>query len=381
MTFLRRLFPAILVAVVVVGGPAAAPALAAPDYRGVVDITFPVGGGARYTNDFANGRSGGRVHRATDLFAPAGRPIRAARAGTVIWLPAYESGNAGFAIQILGDDGRTYAYYHLGRAGGRYRDAVSIKLSVGGRVARGQYLGRVGDSGNSAGVAPHLHFEIHDNAVQDPYGSNRVNPYASLRRAQGLAIGDRGPAANPIATGAKTLRMGSRGPAVVTWQRKLNRTRATSKLVTDGVFGPGTQSATITFQKSVGLGPEGLGVVGPMTRAKMRYALNAGAAGTAPTKPTPAPKPAPRANPTPVKRPNNVQTAGLLRLGDSGPSVVFWQRKLNRTGRAGRVVADGAFGPGTHNATVKFQKSVGLGPAGLGVVGPKTRAAMKRVLN
>lgn len=377
MTFLRRILPAFLVAAVVVAGPAAAPALAAPDYRDVVDITFPVGGNPRYTNDYANPRSGGRVHRATDIFAMAGVRIRAARAGTVIWLPSYESGNAGFAIQILGDDGRTYAYYHLGRAGGRYRDAISSTLSLGGRVVRGQYLGRVGDSGNSAGVAPHLHFEIHDNAVQDPYGSNRVNPYASLRRAQGLPVGDRGPAPIPVAVGSTTLRMGSRGLAVVRWQRKLNRTRTTNKLVTDGVFGPGTQSATITFQKSVGLGPEGLGVVGPLTRAKMRYALNAGAA---PKTPPPAPKPEPR-KPAPVRRPSTVQTAGLLRFGDSGPLVVHWQRKLNRSGRVGRVVADGAFGPGTHAATVKFQKSVGLGPAGLGVVGPKTRAAMKRVLN
>lgn len=386
MTFLRRLLPAFVAAAVIVAGPAAIPAFGARDYRGVVDITFPTAARARYSNDFANGRSGGRVHRATDVFVRAGAPIRAARGGTVIWLPQYESGNAGFAIQILGDDGRTYAYYHLGRAGGRYRDAISRKLALGRRVSRGQYLGRMGDSGNAAGT-PHLHFEIHDNAVQDPYGSNRVNPYGSLRRAQGLPIGDRGPAANPIATGSKALRMGSRGRAVVIWQRKLNRTRTTSKLVTDGVFGPGTQSATITFQNSAGLGPAGLGVVGPKTRAAMRYALNRGAAQAAPkTAPEPKPRKSARAKPAPTKRapakkPARVRTAGLLRLGDSGRTVKIWQRKLNRSGRVGRLAVDGAFGAGTHRATVRFQKSVGLGPVGLGVVGPKTRAAMKRVLH
>jgi peptidoglycan hydrolase-like protein with peptidoglycan-binding domain len=59
---------------------------------------------------------------------------------------------------------------------------------------------------------------------------------------------------------------------------------------------------------------------------------------------------------------------------------VRWQKALNRSRRGGRVVADGDFGPATHAATVSFQKSVGLGPAGLGIVGPNTRAAMKRVL-
>lgn len=375
MSFLRRLLPALLAAVVVAAGPAALPAQAAGDYRGVVDITFPTTADARYSNDFANPRSGGRVHRATDLFAAAGVPVRAARGGTVIWLPQYESGLAGFAIQILGDDGRTYAYYHLGRHGGHYRDAISSKLSLGGRVARGQFLGRLGDSGNAAGGTPHLHFEIHDNAVQDPYGSNRVNPYASLRHAQGLPIGDPDPVV-PVASGPAVLRMGSRGPAVVTWQRQLNRTRATSKLVTDGVFGPGTQSATITFQKAAGLGPVGLGTVGPRTRAAMRAALRN-------DRPSPATRPAPRpVAPAPAAPgpPSSVSPDGLLRLGDSGRPVVRWQRQLDRSRRVGNIVADGDFGPATFRATVAFQKSVGLGPVGLGVVGPKTRAAMRHVL-
>lgn len=378
MTLFRHLLSAMLVATVTVGG-LATPAIAAPDYRDVVDIAFPTGRGVRYSNDYANGRSGGRVHRATDIFGPFGLPIRAARAGTVIWLPRDDSGTAGFAIQILGDDGRTYAYYHLGRAGGRYRNAISGKLSLGGRVKRGQYLGRMGDSGNSAGGAPHLHFEIHDNRVQDPYGSNRVNPYPSLRRAQGLPVVDRGPAAAPVTSGTTTLRMGSRGPAVKVWQRKLNRTRSGNKLVTDGVFGPGTQAATITFQKSVGLGPAGLGVVGPKTRAAMKRVLADAARPAQPKKAAPKPRRTPRRTTSPAT-PGISKTDGLLELGEKGRHVARWQRKLNRSRRVGRVVADGQFGPGTYRATVKFQKSVGLGPAGLGVVGPKTRAAMMRVL-
>src|SRR5687767_6407869 len=107
MTSLRRLLVPVLTAAVVLGS-IATPAAAGRDYRTIVDITFPVASAARYSNDFANGRSGGRIHRATDLFGRMGAPVRAARGGTVIWLPRAQSGSAGFAIQILGDDGRTY---------------------------------------------------------------------------------------------------------------------------------------------------------------------------------------------------------------------------------------------------------------------------------
>lgn len=382
MTFLRRLIVPVVTAALMVGG-AAAPA-AARDYRTVVDITFPVVAPARYSNDFAAGRSGGRVHRSTDLFSRMGAHVRAARGGTVIWLPQQPSGSAGYAIQILGDDGRTYAYYHMGRAGAPYSRAISRHLAVGRRVARGQFLGWLGDSGNAAGGTPHLHFEIHDNAVLDPYGSNRVNPYASLRAAQGLPIGDRGPAATPrrpTPTGtsaAPLLRLGSRGTAVVAWQRQLNRTRRpVHALVVDGVFGPGTQRATVYFQRErANLGPAGLGVVGPNTRAAMARILAQRAA--APRTPT---KPRPRTTPRPRVTTPRPATAPLLRVGSHGPAVTVWQRQLNRTRRpVHALVVDGAFGPGTLRATIYFQRSAGLGPAGLGVVGPNTRAAMQRRL-
>lgn len=373
MTSLRRLLVPALTAALLVAG-IAGPAAAGRDYRTIVDITFPVASAARYSNDFANSRSGGRIHRATDLFARMGAPVRAARGGTVIWLPRRQSGSAGFAIQILGDDGRTYAYYHMGRDGGPYTRAISARLAVGRTVERDQFLGWLGDSGNAAGGTPHLHFEIHDNAVQDPYGSNRVNPYGSLRAAQGLPIGDRGPAATPT-SGTTVLRLGSRGPAVVTWQRQLNRTRPAHPISTDGVFGPGTRRATIYFQRArAGLGPAGLGIVGPNTRAAMARILERQATPSAPRPPAPRP-PAPR---PPAPAPTT--SAPLLRLGSRGPAVVTWQRQLNRTRSAHPISTDGVFGPGTRRATIYFQRAAGLGPAGLGVVGPNTRAAMARAL-
>ena len=379
MNLPRLILVAVLAAVTVVASPVV-PAASAADYRSVVDITFPVRGSVRYSNDFANPRSGGRVHRATDLFGAKGLPIVAARGGTVIWLPRPQSGLAGFAIQILGDDGRTYAYYHLGPDGGRFRKAVAKGIKLGTRVSRGQRIGYLGDSGNAAGT-PHLHFEIHDNRVSDPYGTNRLNPYNSLRRAQGLSIDTSNGSApsTPTASSSDVLRLGASGPAVMKWQRKLNRTRSSGKLVVDGVFGPGTHAATVTFQKSVGLGPAGLGVVGPNTRAAMKRRLSGGTV-SKPTPPKQTPKPTTRKPSRPQPAAPTAMADGLLRLGESGRAVARWQRKLNRSGRVGRLTADGSFGPATHAATVKFQKSVGLGPVGLGVVGPNTRAAMSRVL-
>jgi peptidoglycan hydrolase-like protein with peptidoglycan-binding domain len=370
MPWNRHLLAVLCAFAVLVAGPLATAASAAEagDYRAPVSITFPTVQSARYANDFDNGRSGGRVHRSTDLFAAMRSPIYAARGGTVIWLPREQSGLAGFAIQIRGDDGRTYAYYHLGRDGGRFRRAVARSVKLYGHVDRGQLIGWMGDSGNAAGGTPHLHFEIQDNAVTDPYGSNRINPYNSLRKAQGLSLDWSQPkAAAP--TGPWALSVGDSGDAVRHWQTKLNRSNRVPDIVADGIFGPGTRAATVTFQQSVNI-TEGLGVVGYKTRVAMRRLLDRLDGGTAPT-PTPKPTPVPSTAPT---------TQPLLKLGDEGDPVTRWQRKLNRSDRTPNIVADGDFGPATHNATVKFQKSVGLGPAGLGVVGPKTRAAMREVL-
>ena len=328
---------------------APSPAAAARDYESVVAITFPTVASARYRDDYLAGR-GSRAHRATDVFAPAGSPVYAARGGKVVWFPPYEHASAGFAIQIQGDDGRTYAYYHLGPAGGRRSQAVSDGVVIGGRVERGQRIGFVGDSGNAAGGSPHLHFEIHDPDIFDPWGGSRVNPYASLRAAQGSDAPTAGAAA---AEGA--LQLGARGPQVEQWQRDLNRSGSVAQVAVDGAFGPLTHQATVAFQRQVGLGPDGLGVVGPRTRAAMERVLrNPDTAAVSRSRPD-----------------------ALLRIGDRGPAVVTWQRDLNRVGRFG-LATDGVFGPLTRAATATFQRRARI--AADGIVGPQSRAAMARAL-
>lgn len=166
----------------------AVPGLAAAQesHQRVVDLTFPVAGASAYSDSYDAARGGGtRVHRATDIMAAEGNPVHAAVGGHVEWLtgvggavPSY-----GYMIRIAGDDGRDYAYIHLGRQDGPASRAYAPGLAEGSRIRRGQHIGYVGCSGNASCDAPHLHFEIHDPAVTDPFGYHQVNPYPSLQAA------------------------------------------------------------------------------------------------------------------------------------------------------------------------------------------------------
>jgi peptidoglycan hydrolase-like protein with peptidoglycan-binding domain len=347
----------LVVAALLASGLAASSAVPAR-YDSAVDITFPTVNTARFTDDYTNARSGGRVHRATDLFAPMGTPVYAAMSGQVVWAPGRHA-TAGYALQVSGDDGRLYAYYHLGPHSGPQEQAYAPGIRRGVRVTRGQLIGYLGDSGNAAGGTPHLHFEIHDSRITDPYGTNRMNPFASLREA--VRRGDFGgrtgtPASSRDGDRQPVLRLGDRGPAVAEWQGALNR-ELNARLATDGAFGPATDRATRDFQRARGLTVDG--IVGPSTRAALSTAVpvtapSGGSAGAG------------------AGGPATSDTA-VLRLGARGPAVATWQGHLNQAMQAG-LVADGVFGPATDAATRAFQRARGL--AVDGVVGPATRAAL-----
>lgn len=164
-----------LVSALVLAALPAAAAVASADYEQVVEITFPTDPRATYGDDYHQPRGGGsRTHRATDLMGERGWDVYAARAGTITWIPSDPHGSAGYAMYVRGDDGRTYGYMHL--------DSYAAGMAEGVEVARGQVIGTLGSSGNAG--SPHLHFEIHDDAVTDPYGGNRLNPYPSLLAAE-----------------------------------------------------------------------------------------------------------------------------------------------------------------------------------------------------
>lgn len=88
------------------------------------------------------------VHKGVDIFAAKGRPVIAATGGLVVYRGTVRRG--GRIVLILGPKWRFHYYAHL----------EAIDESAGRFVRRGDIIGTVGDSGNAAGKAPHLHYTI-----------------------------------------------------------------------------------------------------------------------------------------------------------------------------------------------------------------------------
>jgi peptidoglycan hydrolase-like protein with peptidoglycan-binding domain len=122
-----------------------------------------------------------------------------------------------------------------------------------------------------------------------------------------------------------TLQSGSSGANVTSLQFLLS-SRGFSTTA-DGAYGSGTQAAVTAFQRSVGLGADG--IAGPATFGKL---------------------------------------VTTLREGSRGTAVQALQVQLNKHGAA--IATDGDFGPATTTAVRGFQSRNGLGVDG--VVGPAT---------
>ncbi|MGJ6979565.1 phage tail tip lysozyme [Aestuariimicrobium soli] len=119
----------------------------------------------------------------------------------------------------------------------------------------------------------------------------------------------------PAETNYPTLRRGSSGSAVTTLQYLL---RATGRsLSIDGSFGPGTESAVISFQRAKGLEVDG--IVGGKTWAAL---------------------------------------APVLKYGASGYAVRGLQVELRAAGQS--ISVDGSFGPATKTAVIRVQAANGL---------------------
>ncbi|MBW3614548.1 MAG: peptidoglycan DD-metalloendopeptidase family protein [Actinobacteria bacterium] len=116
----------------------------APDTGGRVSgagLRWPVGGPV--TSEF--GSRWGRLHAGIDIGSGSGTPIRAAKAGTVIF--AGSQGGYGNVVIIDHGGGLTTLYAHQSRLG----------TNDGAEVSQGEVVGFVGSTGHSTG--PHLHFE------------------------------------------------------------------------------------------------------------------------------------------------------------------------------------------------------------------------------
>lgn len=178
-------------------------------YERAIDISFPTTAEARFSHDYHAPRGGGtRVHKSTDLIGEKFWPLYAAVSGTVCYVNGVDAPKPswGYGLSICGDDGRRYNYIHINDdhpgttdASAPHQYAYAPAIHRGARVERGQFVGWMGDSGNAKGIVDHLHFEIVDPRITDPYGTNHVDPYRSLVAA--LERGD-------VPDGRPSLRQG-----------------------------------------------------------------------------------------------------------------------------------------------------------------------------
>ncbi len=109
-----------------------------------------------------------KVHKGIDFAAPRGTAIMAAGRGVVV--DARWNGGYGRYIRIRHNATYTTAYAHLSR--------FAKGLRRGTRVAQGQVIGYVGNTGRSTG--PHLHYEVLRN-------NRQVNPL-SVKLPTGRAL-------------------------------------------------------------------------------------------------------------------------------------------------------------------------------------------------
>jgi hypothetical protein len=149
-------------------------------------LVFPVLGKFRYTDDYGDARPQGR-HEGIDIVAPRKALAIAAEAGRVKFY--LTSARAGCMLYLYGQSGTTYLYVHLNNDLGMTNDnqgrcapggAFAPGLRTGMRVAAGEPIGFVGDSGDADGITPHLHFEVY------PNDGASINPFTHLNRAYRL---------------------------------------------------------------------------------------------------------------------------------------------------------------------------------------------------
>ncbi len=147
-------------------------------------IVFPVVGRVQYMDDFGAPRPGG-PHQGNDIIAAKKAPAVAAEAGKVKYWTTSRS--AGCMLYLYGESGTTYYYIHLNNDvtmkndnRGKCVKGTAYTLASGAKVASGQQIAYVGDSGDADGAHAHLHFEVH------PGGGRAVSPYPYLQKAYKL---------------------------------------------------------------------------------------------------------------------------------------------------------------------------------------------------
>jgi len=162
-----------------VGSAAAFAATTVPEH-----MVFPVVGKVAYIDDFGTPRAGG-PHQGNDIMAEKKSPAVAAEPGKVKYWTTSRA--AGCMLYLYGESGTTYLYIHLNNDltmrndnRGKCVRGTAYAVKNGAKVAAGQQIAYVGDSGDADGGNSHLHFEVH------PGGGKAVSPYPYLQKAYRL---------------------------------------------------------------------------------------------------------------------------------------------------------------------------------------------------
>jgi murein DD-endopeptidase MepM/ murein hydrolase activator NlpD len=138
--------------------------------RTEASLLFPVQGRDRRAVQslFGAGRdSGRRRHEGIDIFAPRRTPVVAAVDG---WITRQTTNRLGGNVVWLWAPSRGVSLY--------YAHLDEHAVTPGTRVAAGDVVGYVGNTGNARGTAPHLHFGVYavgEGAV-DPFPFVAVDP-------------------------------------------------------------------------------------------------------------------------------------------------------------------------------------------------------------
>lgn len=119
-----------------------------------------------YADNYSEAEGG---HHGIDVFAPKGAPVLAVVSG---YARRAEDRKGGHVIYLTEDTPgaplRYYYYAHLDMVDPTLPTTIAFK--AGKVVKAGQMIGTVGTSGNAAGTAPHLHFQMKESGrLTNPY--------------------------------------------------------------------------------------------------------------------------------------------------------------------------------------------------------------------
>lgn len=136
-------------------------------------------------NSYGDPRNGGRRHEGIDIFAGRNTPVLSTTEGYVSRVG--RNGLGGNVVWVEGPAGWRHYYAHLERWG---------DVREGQWVEPGTIIGYVGNSGNAASTATHLHYGIYL-----PSGGT-TNPYPLLARGPGPILARHpAPGGAPVPTG------------------------------------------------------------------------------------------------------------------------------------------------------------------------------------